>query len=187
MVALEDAWAWTTVDFVLQAWADAVFEDGLAASSQHEVPVEDGQGGAACLSAWIGSKIVRPVFSASSDDFDARPFFAHVDAQLGHVLVVFEDDVEPGPVIFDESGFEDEGFAFGCRDDDVDASEEIAQLGDESPIVVYRKILAEASMEVFGFSDVDDMIAGVLYEVDAGIVGYFGQRGFVVEFGVRIG
>ena len=42
-------------------------------------------------------------------------------------------------------------------------------------------------MEVFGFSDVDDLIAGVLHEVDAGIVGYFGQRGFVVEFGVRIG
>ncbi len=111
-VDVEDTGGRASVDFVLQAGANAVFKDVVAACSEHEMPVDDIERSAASLAAWIGAIIMSPVFFSSSDDFDFWPLVCRIDSKLRHILVIFEDDVEARPVPFDHAGFEDECFAF---------------------------------------------------------------------------
>ena len=117
----------------------------------------------------IGPEIARPVLLHFSHDLDARVFRPGVDAQIGVMLVVFQEDVVLGAVLFDQIAFQDERFQIGGTEQDVkirDVRDHRAHLDRVPP--GFLKILAYAVFQVDRLADIDHRPGRVLHKIAAG-------------------
>ena len=94
-------------------------------------------------------------------------------------------------VLGDELTFEDECLMLAFDDDVVEARNELHHERDLRAIVGQRDVLAQASAQVLGLADVDDLARSVFPKVAAGIVGHLGHlldkaRGMVAPLSTHV-
>ena len=103
----------------IQTWPVAGSDLGAAAQGEEGLQQPDGfpHGG----DRGIGPEIAAAVPDASAGDRDPWPFILDRDLDQRIVLVIAQDDVVAGPVLFDERGLEDQGLFLGGGEDGFNA------------------------------------------------------------------
>ncbi len=94
-------------------------------------------------------------------------------------------------VLGDKLAFEDERLMLAFDDDVVETRNELHHERDLCAIVGQRDVLAQASAQVLGLADVDDLARSVFPKVAAGIVGHLGNlfdkaRSMVAPLGAHV-
>lgn len=115
------------------------------------------------------AKVARAVVvhAAREEHFGERLLPRHFD--VGIALVVLEADVEMRLVFLDEVAFEDEGFQFRFGDDELDIADALDKAhGFVIGLVGRVEIRPDAAAQVDGFADVNDLVAFILHQVNAG-------------------
>ena len=106
-----------------------------------------------------GAKECAPADSAPADADSWHLLVCQVDAGVpGGVL---ELDVVPGPVFFDQSIFEEQGFNFIVCDYKIQARRGLDQALCLRVIIAFLEVVAHSLLQVFGLSDVEDFSLGV--------------------------
>ena len=84
-------------------------------------------------------------------------------------LVVFEEDVITGPILFDEVVFEYERFLLGIGDHEFEIARLLKQkLNVVTTIAAITHVVSNARAELLRLTHVDDLSRPVLEQVDAG-------------------
>ncbi len=119
----------------------------------------------------VGAIVERPVFLHAAHDGEAGEGLSDREAQIGVLLVVAEDDVEPGAVTLDEVAFEDQRLQLGARDDRFDVRDLAdQQLSLRTLVRAVLKIVPHPVGQDARLPDVEDVALRILKEVDAGAV-----------------
>lgn len=74
------------------------------------------------------------------------------------MFVITEEDIIAGLVLFDEVGFEDEGFGFCGGFDEVQRGGLADEAGKAGALLGFLEIAADAAGEDLGFTDVEDFV-----------------------------
>lgn len=130
------------------------------------------------MRVWEGAEVGCAVVFAEADELEAWEIFGGLDADEIEIFIVFEGDVVAWAVVFDEFGFEDEGFGFVADSvgfEALDGVDESACFDIDAGFGGGIEVLCEAFAEVFGFADVDDRAEAVFHEIDAWFVGDGGK------------
>ena len=130
--------------------------------------------------AAVGAEVSCSVLCGPVCQGEFGVFLLHGEANIGIALVVFEQDVVPGLVAFNERALQHQGLKLAVSDDDV----EVVDLAYHGPGLLgvgsqIGKVLAHPVFQGLGLAYIDDLVFGVLHDVDAGLqrqaVGFFFQ------------
>jgi len=146
-----------------------------AAGSKLEGLPDDGEDVVPLSGGGEGTKECAPADSAPADADSWHLLVCQVDAGVpGGVL---ELDVVPGPVFFDQSIFEEQGFNFIVCDYKIQARRGLDQALGLRVVVAFLEVVAHPFFQVLGLSDVEDFSLGVQVKVAAWKMG----EGFEVD------
>ena len=124
------------------------------------------------LAGGEGAEVTPAVLLEAPRGIDAGPLLVDRHLDVGEALVVLQADVVVRAVLLDEVELQDKGFLLGAGD-------EVVYVRDarHHPLCLGRvlgsglEIGADTAGQVHGLAHVHDGLAGVLHEVDAGLVG----------------
>ena len=122
-------------------------------------------------SAAVGAEILCAVVLDAVRKRDPRICLAQVEPQIGIALVILQQDVVLGHIVLDERAFEHQRLELRGRADRlemVDERDHAARLRIVGGRIL--KVLADAVLQFFRLADVDDRIARVLHQIDAGLI-----------------
>ena len=129
-------------------------------------------------------RCVRPEVAAAvlgqlAGAFDAREVLGQADLDEGVALVVLEAHVEARLVALDEVGLEQQRLADGVGQGVVDAGDPVDGLLDAQrwrTAAAGLPVLAHAAAQALRLAHVEHPAAGVLHQVDAGVIGQVVER-----------
>ena len=167
----------TAANFIIDARARGRFERQLfITGADRKHPAHHLQRVAHSRRADIGAKILRAVLLHAAGDGDARKGLAAVDAHIGVVLVVLEQDVVMRLVQLDQVAFQCQRLQIGIAQQDVKVIHLRHHGGYLGGMLLGMEIAAHAVFQVDRFAHIDDL-ALMLHQVAAGAVGQHGQLG----------
>ena len=94
------------------------------------------------------------------------------DGDVGVALVVLVVDVVGRVVLLDEVHLEHQGLVLGVDHQVVEAGDLVHHERDLGSLVLAVDVLAHAGTQVLGLADVEDLAAGILPQVAAGVGGH---------------
>jgi hypothetical protein len=120
---------------------------------------------------YIGAEISGAVLLYPPHHLDAGPLLVHSQLQIGVALVVTKEDIIPGPVLFDQVRFKNEGLKFI-------GGHGILEVGDLTDHGRLPGVESGRSLEVtpdpisqlLGLPHVEDRVVPVPEEIDAGLI-----------------
>ena len=127
------------------------------AGAQRKQPAQHGEHLAHARRAHVRAEVFRPILLHAAYQLHARIILPGIDAQIGVVLVVLEEDVVLRPVQLDEVALENQRLQIAVAEHHVeviDALHHRAHLDRVLPTLM--KILADAVLEVDRLAHIDD-------------------------------
>ena len=130
--------------------------------------------------AAVGAEVPGPVLGGLVGQGEPGVGLSHRQADVGVALVVLEEDVVPGLVPLDEGALQHQGLELAVGDDDV----EVVDLAHHGPGLLgvggqVGEVLGDPVLQGLGLAHIDDLVFGVLHDVDARLqrqaVGFFFQ------------
>ncbi len=125
----------------------------------------------------IRAEVFVPILFYLSCQADPGIFLLCSDFDIGIVLVIFQQNIIPGPMLFYEIAFQNQCFHFGIRQNIVKIGY-IGHHGSHFPGVRGPEILSDPVLQGNRFSDVYDFAVLVFHNIDSRGIREIFQLGF---------
>ena len=164
---------------VVQAGAHAVFHGLVGAAPQRKGPVDELPRFARGQCRSKGAKIARAVAPGLTHNFKPGKGMLGIDAKKHVLLVVAQHDIVVGPVLFDATGLEQQGFFFCSGGQVFDAHgmrKHGAGFGGQA---LWPKIREHPAAQHACLAHIDDAALGILIKIHTGREGNAGRFGLL--------